>query len=101
MPTVRSARQDVLSDEEIQQLTRVCRGIKDELVVVVPLYAGLRVGELAHLSIGWLNWQESTIDIPQRQVCFCWDCRHYRHSTWEPKYTGVASIIPSASFILR
>ncbi|MDP6509938.1 MAG: hypothetical protein QGH23_01845 [Dehalococcoidia bacterium] len=34
MPTVRNARQDVLSDEEIQQLTGACRGIKDELVVV-------------------------------------------------------------------
>ena len=70
MRPLRSARQDVLSDEEIAVLLDACRGIKkDEVAVMVPLYAGLRVGELAHLTIRWLDWKEMTINIPDRQPC--------------------------------
>ena len=41
--TLRCARQDALSDEKIGEMIQACRGIKDELAVVVPLYSGNRI----------------------------------------------------------
>jgi len=104
MPPLRSARQDALSDSDIGQIIGACRDVKDQLVIVVPLFAGLRVGELAHLNITWIDWKQLTIDIPQRQYCWCWDCRHYRGGVWEPKTrAAIRSVIisPEVEGILR
>jgi len=65
---LRSARQDALSDEEIIQLLYSSRGIRDEFVVTVPLYCGLRVSELAHLNASWLDWSGSWTSIWQRRT---------------------------------
>ena len=42
MPPLRSAHQDVLSDEEITQILNVYHEIKDQLAIVVPFFAGYR-----------------------------------------------------------
>lgn len=69
------AKEDALSDEEIEQLKEACCGIKDRLAVYVPIYAGLRVGGLAHLDRSCIDWWEKTTNIPPEQRCWCWDCR--------------------------
>lgn len=80
-----AAKQNALSDSEIQELTHSCSNIKEAMVVMVPLYAGLRVGELAHMNRSWLNSDEGTIDIPAHQFCQCRECRQLRGGVWSPK----------------
>ena len=88
------AKEDALSDDEITYLTSVCQNIKDLYSVYVPLYAGLRVGEVAHLKYSWIDIRDSTINIPPTQDCWCWDCRHYRKGVWSPKTSaGVRSVL--------
>lgn len=43
---LRSAKEDVLTEVESQLLLTVCRDLLDNLVVRLPLYAGLRTGEV-------------------------------------------------------
>ena len=94
------AKEDALSDSEIEELEQACNGEKDEFVVWTPIYSGLRVGELAHMSRDWLNWKDMTINIPPSQDCWCWDCRHYRKGLWQPKTkAGIRSVLIQASLV--
>jgi integrase len=95
------AKQDALSDAEIEELKEACRDLKDRFVVWTPIYSGLRVGEVAHMNRSWLGWNEKVINIPPQQACWCWDCRHYRRSLWMPKtQSGVRSIRISSTLEL-
>ena len=46
----RSAKEDVLTQPEAIQLLQACSDLLDNLVVRLPLYAGLRIGEVQHLK---------------------------------------------------
>jgi len=43
---LRSAKEDALSQVEADMLLTACRDLLDNLVVRLPLYAGLRIGEV-------------------------------------------------------
>jgi integrase len=62
----RSAKEDVLNDVEAGMLLSACVDLLDNLVVRIPLYAGLRIGEVQHLKKTWLVWDKGIIQIPAR-----------------------------------
>jgi len=62
-----------------------CHDLLDHLIIRLPLYAGLRVGEVQHLKASWLNWDKGQIIIPSRQECSCYECRKWREGVWSPK----------------
>ena len=52
---LRCAKEDVLTQPEAIQLLQACSDLLDNLVVRLPLYAGLRIGEVQHLKKSWLE----------------------------------------------
>jgi len=72
----RSARDDVLSERQFEKLVQACRRFDDderELQARIAIHAagrlGLRVGEIAHLSRGWINDRERMIEVPAHDPC--------------------------------
>jgi integrase len=61
------------------------QNLLDKLVVILPLYARLRIGEVQHLRNTWLDWQKGIITLPARQQCSCYECRKWRKGVWSPK----------------
>jgi len=75
---LRSAKEDALNPVEVDMLLNACRDLLDNLVVRLPLYAGLRIGEVQHLKKSWLDWDKGIITLPARQQCSCYECRKWR-----------------------
>ena len=82
---LRSAKEDALNPVEATMLLDACRDLLDNLTVRLPLYAGLRIGEVQHLKKSWLDWDKGIIVIPARQQCQCYECRKWRNNIWTPK----------------
>lgn len=81
----RSAREDALNPVESSMLLDACRDLLDNLTIRLPLYAGLRIGEVQHLKHSWLDWEKGFIVIPSRQNCRCYECKKWRDNIWSPK----------------
>ena len=91
---LRSAKEDALNEAESQLLLMACRDVLDNIVVRLPLYTGMRIGEVQHLRASWLDWDKGIIQIPARQVCQCYECRKWRKCVWSPKtMAGQRSLI--------
>jgi integrase len=84
-PRIRSAKDDALNEAEANLMLSECRDLLDNLVVRLPLYAGMRIGEIQHMRETWLNWEHGYIEIPARQYCSCYECRQWRSNIWRPK----------------
>jgi integrase len=84
---VRSAREDAINEVEFQILLSACDSLLDHIVVRLPYYMGMRVGEVQHLKPSWLDWENGILHIPPRQVCSppCYECRMWRRGIWTPK----------------
>ncbi len=82
---LRSAKEDAPTEVESQLLLIACRDLLDNLVVRIPLYTGLRIGEVQHLRNSWLDWEKGIITLPARQQCSCYECRKWRNNIWTPK----------------
>ncbi|MBN2455424.1 MAG: site-specific integrase [Sedimentisphaerales bacterium] len=80
-----SCKEDSLNQQEINMLWLVCSSIRDKFMFGCLILAGLRVSELVHLKRSWVNFDESTITVPVRQNCDCWECLHKRDGLWKPK----------------
>jgi integrase len=101
---LRSAKEDALNQVEAQILLNACRDLLDNLTVRLPLYAGLRIGEVQHLKKSWLDLEKGVITIPARQWCNCYECRSWRNRIWTPKTSaGQRSliIVPELELYLR
>ena len=85
MLSIRSSREDALTEVEASILLSGCINTLDNLVVRLPLFAGLRIGEVAHLKPSWLDWEKGVIIIPSRQKCGCYECKKFRDGIWTPK----------------
>ena len=82
---LRSAKQDSLTEPEANLLLDACTNVLDNLVIRLPLYTGMRIGEVQHLKASWLDWEKEIIIIPARQQCRCYECRKWREGIWKPK----------------
>ena len=74
----RSAKEDVLTEPEAIQLLQACSDLLDNLVVRLPLHAGLRIGEIQHLKKSWLDWEKGILTLPARQQCSRGEYWYYR-----------------------
>ena len=82
---LRSAKEDALNPVEADMMLIACRDLLDNLVVRLPYFAGMRIGEIQHLRVTWLNWEKGHIEIPARQLCQCYECVKWRKGIWTPK----------------
>jgi len=101
---LRSAKEDALNPVEANMLLAACHDLLDNLTVRLPLYSGLRIGEVQHLKQSWLDWGKGIIIIPARQQCSCYECRKWRNHIWTPKtQAGQRSllIVPELESYLR
>ena len=82
---LRSAKEDALNPVEANMLLDACHDLLDNLTIRLPLYTGMRIGEVQHLKKSWLDWDKGIIIIPARQQCSCYECRKWRNEIWTPK----------------
>ena len=82
---LRSAKEDALNPVEASMLLHACRDLLDNLTIRLPLYTGMRIGEVQHLKESWLDWDKGIIAIPARQQCSCYECRNWRNEVWPAK----------------
>jgi len=82
---LRSAREDALNSIEANMLLNACHDLLDNLTIRLPLYTGMRIGEIQHFKQSWLDWEKGIIIIPARQQCSCYECRKWRNEVWTPK----------------
>jgi len=102
-----SSKEDVLNAQELAMLIGACRGIRDSFIISCLTFCGLRVSELAHLKRSWVNIEDATITIPERQYCSCWECNYVNPKTgkckegiWKPKTKKGARTVLMGSKIL-
>ena len=107
-------RENVLEDEEIEALLKAVRTRLEEFVVRVLLYTGLRVSELVHMRLSWVNFSRNRITVPYSQPCKCESCKRVLTNkkgkvvkpagVWQPKTeagAGSIPIVPEARPILE
>lgn len=82
---LRSAKEDAVNSVEANMLLDACHDLLDNLTIRLPLYAGMRIGEVQHLKESWLDWDKGIIIIPARQQCSCYECRKWRNEVWSAK----------------
>ena len=97
-------KDNLLSSEETEAMLKGAMGLKERLVVHVPIFTGMRISELIHMRGDWINWRDQMISIPESQPCDCRDCRepHFDEEgrvtkppeTWQPKTRDSVRSIP-------
>ena len=89
-----SSKEDSVNEVEGEMLLDACLSPLDYITVGLPLFCGMRVGEVQHLKATWVDWDKGTITLPARQACSCYECREWRNHQWEPKSkAGIRSLL--------
>jgi len=80
----------------IELLEKACADLKDRVLMVLLVDAGMRVGEVSHALQAW--WNGQTLRIPASQDCNCHECRNDKKhpGVWKPKSAAGKRIIPIA-----
>ncbi len=95
-------KENLLTDFEADQLKAACKGFKDNLVVTVLLYTGMRVSEFIHMRRSWIDWKMGLIRIPKEQSCPCKECKTVRYKKmWNPKTKKMVFIIKDGKWVIK
>lgn len=70
-----------LNEHQLQSLWMQCKELRDQVLIGLLGYCGLRVSEAIHLKASWIKDEE--IHIPSKIECQCWECR--KRGYWKPK----------------
>ena len=81
-----SAKRDARNEVEASIMLAACAKTLDNLLVRLPLYAGMRIGEVQHLRNTWIDREKGIVQIPARQLCACYECRKWRNGVWSSAY---------------
>lgn len=74
-----------LSWQQSQLVLKACENRKERVVIGLPLFCGLRAGEVAHLKASWVT-PTGNLKIPAGQSCDCTDCKKRKKpGHWQPK----------------
>ena len=69
---IQSSKQDALNEVEAIMMLTACRDLLDNLTVRLPLYTGMRIGEVRWCSIlkhhGLIGKKESSLYLPSRNA---------------------------------
>lgn len=82
---IHKSKEDILSEEEVEEIIKNSKTIIERLVVITLIYTGLRVSEFIHLKKDWIDWQREKIQVPLKIPCDCKDCLKFRKGVWSPK----------------
>ena len=76
----------VLTEDERGALLKACKDVRDRVVILLPLYVGIRVGEAVHLDSRWIS-SAGNLRIPNQMICPCRECstRERNRGHWVPK----------------
>lgn len=58
----------VISEEEFEQIHAAVKGTRDELIVLLSAWGGLRLGEIFGLKWNDINWKDETIRIDENKA---------------------------------
>jgi integrase len=92
----------LLNDKEIKALKSEAKTLEERVFIIIPIYSGMRIGELLHMRKEWIDWSREMIVIPETQKCDCYDCaipkkgKHTKKEigVWSPKTTQGVRPIP-------
>lgn len=95
MPKRGASELYVLNPDQVRQLVASALDLEERIVIKVPLYAGLRAGELVHMRRDWLV-SDKELRIPPSMWCACEDClqRQKHPGEWKPKSAAGARVVP-------
>lgn len=82
-----------LEPEPVIKVLQVCSTLEERIIVGVPLFLGLRVGELVHMCADWLT-SDGNLSIPMSQPCGCTDCVKKKGGVWKPKTGAGVRTVP-------
>ena len=94
------SKDHILPPEDVARLRNACQDQQEILLVDIPIQAGLRISELAHLNKTWLA-PDDAISIPDRQHCDCGECTRLKGGLWTPKTKHGAREIPIQPALAR
>ena len=93
-----------LSTQEVDHFKKAAKDPREVFLVYVLLYTGMRISELIHMKVSWINFERNVITIPESQPCRCQECKDPLHNrkgkvtkpanTWKPKTSSSARVIP-------
>ncbi len=93
----RRARDDYITKAELQELFKAAVDIEEKLLVCAAGQLGMRVGEIAHLSKAWIDFQDDKVQIPASMACPCFECQT-KGGLWGPKTPAAVRAIPFKHF---
>ena len=76
----------VLTEAEREALLRTCKDIQERVIILLPLYLGVRVSEAIHMDSRWIG-DTGNLRVPSQMVCGCSGCaeRENNRGHWVPK----------------
>jgi len=83
-----SAKENILTDEEIEEVERSLNDFREKLVFRGLLYTGLRVSTFVHIRESWIR--EGKIFVPKEDRCYCRECK----GKWTPKTKASVRSVP-------
>lgn len=88
------AKEHIYTEAVVERLFAVVEEAVERVALILMIFGGMRVGEVAHCDRSW--WDKTAINIPKAKPCGCYDCRtDKRHpGTWTPKTKDAARRIP-------
>ena len=97
----------VLDERQRAAFVRACDNLTERIVVKVPLFAGLRVSELAHMHYGWVTRLSGRgrggLSIPPREACDCSECANdpQHPGLWMPKSKAAVRVVPIVPALVK
>jgi len=88
------SRDHIYDESIIEKLFKKVNDPLDQVALILMIYGGMRVGEVAHSDATW--WDGADMNIPKSKPCQCCDCRKdKRHpGEWQPKTDMATRRIP-------
>jgi len=87
-------KENIAEDQTVERLFAACEDLLDKVILILMVFGGMRVGEVAHCRQDW--WNGTTIRVPKNRECDCFDCiRDPKHpGIWQPKTAEAVRMIP-------
>jgi len=90
-----SSAEHSLNERQLQALWAQCKELRDQVLIGLMSYCGLRVGEAIHFRASWLK--EEGIHIPSQAPCRCQECA--RRGYWQPKSKAGVRVVAIPGFL--
>ncbi len=89
-----ASRDHIYKENIIEKLFNAVQDSLEHVALIMMVYGGMRVSEVAHCKNTW--WDGADIRIPKEQPCNCYDCRNDKKhpGNWQPKSKMGARRIP-------